>query len=155
MFHLPGLLLSALVQQQIQFPDQLGSMTEQFKKIADAIEQINFEKAKVQVTSSLQSHNVEQIFYNIKCSNDLYMLKHLKINIQLDLIPCIPCSNFKKQESKHLLNAIKSSFSMFEYNEQDQHQLQSQRFRNLQQSSKVHCSNKLHISCVEQDDKLK
>jgi hypothetical protein len=66
--------------------------------------------------------------------NDLYMLKHLKINIQLDLITCIPCSNFKKQESKHLLNAIKSSFSMFEYNEQDQ----PQRFRNLQQSLKVH-----------------
>jgi hypothetical protein len=53
------------------------------------------------------------------------------------------------------MNAIKSSFSMFEYNEQDQHQLQSQRFRNLQQSLKVHYSNKLHISCVEQDDKLK
>ncbi len=78
------------------------------------------------------------MFYNIKCSNDLYMLKHFKINIQLDLITCIPCSNFKKQEQKHLLNAIKSSFSMFEYNEQDQHQLQSQRFRNLQQSLKVH-----------------
>jgi len=83
------------------------------------------------------------------------MLKHLKINIQLDLITCIPCSKFKKQESKHLLNAIKSSFSMFEYNEQDQHQLQSQRFRNLQKSLKVHYSNKLHIWCVEQDDKLK
>ncbi len=40
---------------------------------------------------------------------------------------------------------------MFEYKEQDQHQ----RFRNLQQSLKVHYSNKLHISRVEQDDKLK
>ncbi len=93
--------------------DQLGSMTEQFKKIADAIEKINLEKSKVQVTSSPQSDDVEQMFYNIKCSNDLYMLKHLKINIQLDLITCIPCSKFKKQESK-------------------------QRFRNLQQSLKVH-----------------
>ncbi len=44
---------------------------------------------------------------------------------------------------------------MFEYIEQDQHQLRSQRFRNLQQSLKVHYSNKLHIWCVEQDDKLK
>ncbi len=68
----------------------------------------------------------------------IYMLEHLKINIQLHLITCIPCSNFKKQESKHLLNAIKPSFNMFEYIEQDQHQLQSQRFRNLQQSLKVH-----------------
>ena len=55
-------------------------------------------KTKVQVTSSPQSDDVEQMFYNIKCSSDLYMLKHLKINIQLDLITCIPCSNFKKQE---------------------------------------------------------
>ncbi len=83
------------------------------------------------------------------------MLKHLKINIQLHLITCIPCSNFKKQESKHLLNAIKTSFNMFEYIEQDQHQLQSQRFRSLKQSLKVHYRNKLHIGCVEQDDKLK
>jgi len=101
-------------------------MTEQFKKIADAIEKLNLEKTKVQVTSSPQSDDLEQIFYNIKCSNDLYMLKHLKLNIQLDLITCIPCSKFKKQESKYLLNAIKSSFSIFEYKEQDQHQLQFQ-----------------------------
>ncbi len=51
--------------------DQLGSMTEQFKKIADAIGKINLEKSKVQVKSSLQSDDVEQMFYNIKCSNDL------------------------------------------------------------------------------------
>ncbi len=44
---------------------------------------------------------------------------------------------------------------MFEYNDEDQHQLQSQRFRNLQQSLKVHYWNKLHSWCVEQDDKLK
>jgi hypothetical protein len=53
--------------------DQVGSMTEQFKKITDAIEKINLEKANVQVTSSPQSDDVEQIFYNIKCSNDLYV----------------------------------------------------------------------------------
>jgi hypothetical protein len=82
-------------------------------------------------------------------SNDLYMLKHFKINIQLDLITCIPCSKFKKQDSKYLLNAIKSSFSMFEYKEQDQHQLQAQRFRNLQHSLTVHYWKKLHIWCVE------
>ncbi len=81
------------------------------------------------------------------------MLKHLKINIQLDLITCMPCWKFKKQESKHLMNAIKSSFNMFEYIEQDQ--LQSERFRNLQKSLKVHYSNKLHIWCIEQDDKSK
>ncbi len=119
------------------------------KKSNFAIEQINFEKAKVQVTSSPQLDNVEQMFYNMNCSNDFYMLKHLKINIRVDLITCMHCSKFKKQVSKHLLNAIKSSFSMFEYIEQDQHQLQSQRFRNLKQSLKVHYSNKLRIWCVE------
>jgi hypothetical protein len=61
----------------------------------------------------------------------------------------MPCSNFKKQTSKHLLNAIKSSFSMFEYIDQDQHQLQWQRFR------KAYYWNKLRIGCVEQDHKLK
>ena len=67
------------------------------------------------------------MFYNVKCSNDLYMLKHLEINIDSDLITCVPCSKFKKQAAKHLLNTIKSSFGMFEYIEQDAHQLQSQR----------------------------
>jgi hypothetical protein len=52
-------------------------MTEQFKKIADAIEKTNLEKSKVQVTSSPQSDDMEQMFYNIKCSNDLYMLKQI------------------------------------------------------------------------------
>jgi hypothetical protein len=76
--------------------------------------------------------------FTISSALMIYMLKYLKINIPLHLITCIPCSNFKKQASKHLLNAIKSSFNMFEYIEKDQHQLQSQRFRNLQQSLKVH-----------------
>ena len=134
-------------------PDQLASMSEQLRKITDAIEQINLEKAKIQTPSSQQSEpvDIEKMFYNIKCSNDLYMLKYLEIDIDSDLITCIPCSKFKKQAAKHLLNSIKSSFGMFEYIEQDIHQLQSQRFRNLKQSLKVHYANKLYIWCVEKD----
>jgi hypothetical protein len=135
--------------------DQLASMAEQLTKITNAIEQINLEKAKVQVHSSVQLDNIEQMFNNIKCSNDLYMLKHLEINMQLDVITCIPCLKFKKQAAKHLLNTIKSSFGMFEYVEQDAQQIQSRKFRNLKLSLKAHYSNKLHIWCVEQDDKLK
>ena len=38
---------------------------------------------KVQVSSSSQPNDTEQIFQNIKRPNDLYMLKHLEINAQL------------------------------------------------------------------------
>jgi hypothetical protein len=138
-------------------PDQLASMSEQLKKITDAIEQMNLEKAKNQTPASAQSElvDIEKMFYNVKCSNDLYMLKHLEIDVNSGLITCIPCSKFKKQAAKHLLNTIKSSFGIFEYIEQDVHQLQSQRFRNLKQSLKVHYSNKLHIWCVEKDNQMK
>ena len=135
--------------------DQLASMSEQLKKITGAIEQINLDKAKSQATSSSPSDDLEKMFLDVKCSNDLLMLKHLEIDIQSDLITCIPCSKFKKQAAKHLLNMVKSSFGMFEYIEQDAHQNQSQRFRNLKQSLKVHYSNKLHIWCVEKDEHIK
>jgi hypothetical protein len=138
-------------------PDQLSSMSEQLKKITDPIEQIKLEKAKVQTPMVPQSESVdiENMFYNVKCSNDLFMLKHLEIDIDSALITCVPCSKFKKQAAKHLLNTTKSSFGMFEYFEQDAHQLQSQRFRNLKQSLKVHYANKLHNWCVEKDDQMK
>ena len=82
-------------------------------------------------TTNSVSDQLEQMFQNITCSNDLYMLKHLEIDSQLDIITCILCSEFKKQAPKHLLSAIKSSFGIFEYVEQDPHQIQSQRFRSL------------------------
>ena len=44
---------------------------------------------------------------------------------------------------------------MFKYVEQESGQNQSQRFRTLKQSLKLHYSNKLNIWCVEQDDKMK
>ena len=93
------------------------------------MEQINLEKAKVQVSLSSQPDDTEQIFQNIKYSNDLYMLKHLEINAQLCIITCVPGVKFKRQEAKHLLSTIKFSFGMFEYVEQDSDQNQSQRFR--------------------------
>ena len=107
--------------------DQLALVMEQLKKMTNAIDQIGLEKTKVQsLSSSSQSDDLEQMFQNITCSNDLYMLKHLEIDSQLDTITCILCSKFKKQALKYFLSTIKSSVGIFEYVEQDSHQIQSQ-----------------------------
>ncbi len=136
--------------------DQLALVMEQLKKMTNAIDQISLEKPKVQLlSSSSQSDDLERIFQNITCSNDLYMLKYLEINGQLDTITCIPCFKFKKQASKYLLSTIKSSFGIFEYVEQDPHQIQSQRFRSLKRNLKLHYENRLHMWCVEEDEKVK
>ncbi|CAF4582724.1 unnamed protein product [Rotaria sp. Silwood2] len=95
------------------------------------------------------------MFKNIRCSNDLYMLKHLEINSQLDTITCIPCFKFKKQPSKHLLSTIKSSFDIFEYVEQDPHQIQSQGLKSLTRNLKLHYENRLHMWCVKEDEPVK
>jgi hypothetical protein len=88
---------------------------------------------------------MEQIFHNVRCSNGLHMLKHLEIDTQFGLITCVPCS-------KYLLSTIKSSFSVFEYVEQDVHKIQSQQFRSLKKILKIHYSNKFHIWRVEKGD---
>ncbi|CAF4369146.1 unnamed protein product, partial [Rotaria sordida] len=101
---------------------------EQLKKMTNAIDQMSSEKTKVRLlSSSSQSNDLQQMFQNITCSNDLYMLKHFEINSQLNTITCIPCFKFKKQAPKHLLSTIKSSFGILE----------------------------LHIWCVEEDEKVK
>ncbi|CAF4054019.1 unnamed protein product, partial [Rotaria sordida] len=108
--------------------DQLALVMEQLKKMTNAIDQMSSEKTKVRLlSSSSQSNDLEQMFQNITCSNDLYMLKHFEINSQLNTITCIPCFKFKKQAPKHLLSTIKSSFGILE----------------------------LHIWCVEEDEKVK
>ncbi|CAF1328431.1 unnamed protein product [Rotaria sordida] len=136
--------------------DQLALVMEQLKKMTNVIDQISLEKTKVQLSSSSsQSDDLEQMFQNITCSNDLYMLKYLEINSQLDTITCIPCFKFKKQAPKHLLSTIKPSFGVFEYVEQDSHQIQSQRFRSLKRNLKLHYENKLHMWRVEEDEKVK
>ncbi|CAF3275904.1 unnamed protein product [Rotaria sp. Silwood2] len=126
------------------------------KKITNAIDQISLEKTKVQLlSSSSELDDLEQMFQNIRCSNDLYMLKHLEINSQLDTITCIPCFKFKKQPSKHLLSTIKSSFDIFEYVEQDPHQIQSQGLKSLTRNLKLHYENRLHMWCVKEDEPVK
>ncbi|CAF3767738.1 unnamed protein product [Rotaria sp. Silwood1] len=79
----------------------------------------------------------------------------MEINNQLDTITCIPCLKFKKHAPKHLLSTIKSSFGSFEYVEQDATRVQSERFRNLKKALRHHYLNKLHIWCVEEDEKRK
>ncbi|CAF1319093.1 unnamed protein product [Rotaria sordida] len=136
--------------------DQLALVMEQLKKMTNAIDQISLEKTKVQLSSSSsQSDDLEQMFQNITCSNDLYMLKYLETNSQLDTITCVSCFKFKKQAPKHLLSTIKPSFGVFEYFKQDLHQIQSQRFRSLKRNLKLHYENKLHMWCVEEDEKVK
>jgi hypothetical protein len=135
--------------------DQLLSMSKQLTKLSETIEQMNSDKAKRHVSSIPQSDDIEQLFENIKCSNELYSLKHMEINNQLDTITCIPCLKFKKHAPKHLLSIIKSSFGSFEYVEQDATRVQSERFRNLKKALRHHYLNKLHIWCVEEDEKRK
>ncbi|CAF1189379.1 unnamed protein product, partial [Rotaria sordida] len=99
--------------------DQLALMMEHFKKMTNAIDQISLEKTMVQLPSSSQSDDLEQMFQNITCSNDLYMLKYLEI------VSWIPSHvylilNLKKQALKHLLSTIKLSFGIFEKSEQYQ-----------------------------------
>jgi hypothetical protein len=55
--------------------DQLTSMSEQLKKITDAVEQMNLQKATIPTPSSppSESADIEKIFYNVKCSGDLYI----------------------------------------------------------------------------------
>ena len=124
--------------------------------MSNAIDQIGLEKTKVQLlSSSSQSDDLEQMFQNITYSNDLYMLKHLEIDSQMDTITCILCSKFKKQAPKYLLSTIKSSSGIFEYVEQDPHQIQSQRFTSLKRNLKLNYENRLHMWCVEEDGKVK
>jgi hypothetical protein len=148
-----GVVLTSPTTYSVQ--DQLLSMSKQLKKLTETIEQMNSDKAKRHVSSIPQSDDIDQLFENIKCSNELYSLKHMEINNQLDTITCTPCLKFKKQAPKHLLSAIKSSFGLFEYIEQDASQVQSRRFRNLKTNLKQHHLNKLHIWCVEEDEKQK
>ncbi|CAF3720205.1 unnamed protein product, partial [Rotaria sordida] len=94
--------------------DQLALMMEHFKKMTNAIDQISLEKTMVQLPSSSQSDDLKQMFQNITCSNDLYMLKYLEI------VSWIPSHvylilNLKKQALKHLLSTIKLSFGIFEF----------------------------------------
>ncbi|CAM4852462.1 unnamed protein product, partial [Rotaria magnacalcarata] len=68
-------------------------MAKQLSKITNAIENINLEKTNKESLSSsspsssssssssfTQTSDIEQLFDNIKCSDDLFMLKNLEIN---------------------------------------------------------------------------
>ena len=99
--------------------DQLLSMSKQLKKLTETIEQMNSDTVKKHVLSIPQSDDIEQLFENIKCSNELYSLKHMEINNQLDTITCTPRLKLKKHAPNRLLSTIKSSFGLFEYIEQD------------------------------------
>jgi hypothetical protein len=83
------------------------------------------------------------------------MLDSLEINNHLDTITCIPCSTWKKQAPKHLLNSIKSSFGIFQHIEQKAGEPLSQRFRSLKTNLKSHFLNKLHIWCVQKQEERK
>ena len=62
-------------------------MAQQLSKITAAIENLHSEETRKE--SSAQRDETEQLFENIKCSDDLLMFKCLEINIQLDTITCI------------------------------------------------------------------
>ena len=135
--------------------DQLTSMAKQLSKITVVIEDMHLEKSRKESPSSsslapAQEH--EELFENIKCTGDLFMLKCLEINIQLDTITCIPCSTCKKHAPKHLLTSMKSSFGVFQYIEQKIDEPLSQRFRSLKTNLKSHFSNKLYMWCVQEEE---
>jgi hypothetical protein len=126
-------------------------MTKQLSKITDAIENIQLEKnSKESLSSCTQADDMEQLFESIKCSNDLFMLRSLEINNDLDTITCIPCSSWKKQAPKHLITSIKSSLGIFQHIEQQANESLSRRIRNLKTHLKLHYSNRLHIWCVRE-----
>jgi hypothetical protein len=135
--------------------DQLASMAKQLSKMTDAIENIHLEKTSKETSSLTQADDIEQLFESIKCLDDLFMLKSLEINSQLDTVTCIACCTCKKQAPKHLLTSIKSSFGIFQYTEQRADEPQSRRFRNLKTHLKLHFSNKLHMWCVREQEERK
>ena len=47
---------------------------------------MNSDKTKKHLSSIPQADDIEQLFENIKCSNELYSLKHIEINNQFDTI---------------------------------------------------------------------
>ena len=133
--------------------DQLILITKQLSKITNAIDHITVENPSKESSSSFtEASDMDRLFDSIKCSNDLFMLRGLEINNQLDIITCAPCSAMKKHAPKHLLTSIKSSFGVFQHIEQKVDEPLSQRFRSLKSNLKLHFSNKLHIWCVREQE---
>ena len=69
------------------------------------------------------------MFQNITCSNNLYMVKHLEINSQLDTITCTFCFQKKKQRQPRnicTVITIKPLCDIFEYVEHELHPIQPQ-----------------------------
>jgi hypothetical protein len=131
--------------------EQLTSMAKQLSEITVAIENIHLEKIRKE-SSSVHVDENEQLFESIKCADDLFILKSLEINIQIDTITCIHCSTWKKQVPKHLSTPIKSSSGIFQHIAQKIDEPLPQRFRSLKTNLKSHFSNKLHIWCVQEEE---
>lgn len=131
--------------------DQLTLMAKQLSKITVAIENMHVGRTRTESSSSMPADENEP-FESIKCTDDLFMLKFLEINIPLDTITCIPCFTWKRQAPKNLSISIKSSFGVFQYVAQKMNDPLSQRFRSLKTNLKSHFSNKLHIWCVHEEE---
>ncbi|CAF3865241.1 unnamed protein product, partial [Adineta steineri] len=83
-------------------------------------------------------------------------IKFQRTNLtEMELMTCLPCSKHKTHAPKQLRATIKSSFGVFKFIEQDGGYNQTQKFRDLKKSIRVHLTINLHIWCTKEEQKEK
>ncbi|CAF1498228.1 unnamed protein product, partial [Didymodactylos carnosus] len=86
----------------------------------------------------------------VKTSDDLCLIKCLRIRIDLGLILCEMCSTFKNEAPSSIIRDVKASFGHFAFVKQLRDQPMSREFRNFKSHLKTHLESKLHIWCSEE-----
>ena len=121
-----------------QFQQQLFYMSEQLSNLSTKFDSLLGTKSSISNTKQAnEAEELDVMFNEIKSSDDLYKMKNFEINLQMELITCLPCSKHKTHAPKQLQSTIKSSFGVFNFIEQDADYGQTQKFRDLKEKYKI------------------
>jgi hypothetical protein len=152
----PTIPFSFSPSNEHQLQQQLSYMSEQLLNLSTKFDSLFVTKSSISTTKEAnEGEDLDVLFNEIKSSDDLCKMKNFEINLEMELITCLPCSKHKTHASKQLQSTIKSSFGVFNFIEQDADYGQTQKFRDLKKSIRYHLSNNLHVWCSKEEQKKK
>ncbi|MDQ2753803.1 MAG: hypothetical protein M3R72_12340 [Bacteroidota bacterium] len=139
-----------------QLQQQLFYVNEQLLNLNTKFDDLLGTKSSISTSRDAnEGGELDTMFNEIKCSDDLYKLKNFEVNSQMELMTCLPCFKYKIRAPKQLQPSIKSSFGVFKFIEQDASYNQTQKFRDLKKHIRSHLSNNLHAWCMKEEQKEK